>query len=143
MQQGRICICAAAGHGDAVHKHIAADARTDEQAGPVLPGKIQMLGTDARTGNHQITGAKRTEDTFPGNREPSIRWKLIAAGENDQFPDRSGTGQVFKPIFTLFSVSMMPDKGKEQKHQGKKSKKPVGDKKDGVVRFLAHTGLLS
>ena len=143
MEQGRIRIRAAAGHGDAVHKHIAANAWTDEQTGSVLPGKIQMLGTDARTGNHQITGAKRTKDTFPGNREPGIRRKFIAAGQNDQFSNRSGAGQVFKPIFTLFAVSMMPGEGKEQKHQGKKGKKPVGDKKDGVIRFLAHAGLLS
>ena len=84
-----------------------------------------MLGTDTRTGNHQVTGTQRTKDSFPGNREPGIRRKFIAAGEDDQFTDRSGTGQVFKTIFSLFTVGMMPGEGKEQEHQGKKDKKPV------------------
>lgn len=125
MDQGCICIRTAAGNGNPVDEHLTAEARSNEQAGSVLPGEIQMLGTDARTGNHQVTGAQRTEDTFPGNREPGIRRQFIASGENDEFTDRSGTGQVFKAVFTLFSVGKMPGEGKEQEHQGKKGKKPV------------------
>ena len=84
-----------------------------------------MLGTDAGAGNYQITGSDGTKDAFPGNREPGIPRKLAASGEDDQFPDRTGTGQVFKAVPALFPLGMMPREGKKQEHQGKKSKKPV------------------
>ena len=58
MEQGRIRIRAATGYGNAVHEHLTAGTRTNEQTGSVLPGKIQMLGADARTGDHQVTGAQ-------------------------------------------------------------------------------------
>ena len=52
MEQRRVSISAVAGYGNTVDEHLAAEAWTNQQAGSVLPGKIQMLRTDARTGNH-------------------------------------------------------------------------------------------
>ena len=51
--------------------------------------------------------------------------ELVAAGENDKFPDCTGTGQVFKTLFALFPLRVMPDEGKGKQHEGKKGKNPA------------------
>ena len=138
VQQRCISVRAAAADGYAVHQYFTADTGTDQQAGTILPGKIKMLGPDTRTGNHQVTGAKGTEDTFPGNREPGVDRKFIASGKDDQFPYSTRARQVPETIPALFAIGMMPGKSKEQEHQGKESKKPARSQGKNRENFRAY-----
>ena len=51
-------IHAPARDGHTVDQHLAANPWTDQQAGSILPGKVQVLGADAGAGNHQIAGTQ-------------------------------------------------------------------------------------
>jgi hypothetical protein len=79
MLKGSIRVFSAAGYGNTVHQYITADARADQEAGAVLPGKVKMLGTNAGAWNHQVTGTERSQNSLPGHREPGIQGKLVAA----------------------------------------------------------------
>ena len=84
-----------------------------------------MLGTDAGAGDYQVTGTKGAENAFPRNREPGAFSELVTAGEDDQFSHSAGARQVFETFFALFPLGMMPDKGKNEQHEGKKGKNPA------------------
>ena len=84
-----------------------------------------MPGVHARTGNHQVTGAYGTEDTFPGNREPGVPGEIPAAADDDQFSDRSGAGQVFEPAPVRFPLRPEPGKSEKEEQERDKDKKPA------------------
>ena len=102
VRQRRVCPDSPAGNRDAVNQYFTADPGPDQQAGAVLPGKIQMLGTDTGAGDNQVTGAQGSENALPGHRKPGILPQFIAAGQNNQFSDIARTGQVFKTLPAFF-----------------------------------------
>ena len=51
-------IHAPARNGNTVDQHFAANPGTDQQACSILPGKVQVMGADAWTGNDQVAGTK-------------------------------------------------------------------------------------
>ena len=108
-----------------IHKGFAARKRLDYQSGSILPGEGQMPCVDAGTGNDQITGTEGTEDSFPWNREPGIDRQLIAAGDDDHFPDVPGFRQGTEALAAFSPFVIEPGKGEEQEHQGKKGEKPA------------------
>ena len=106
--------------------------RTDLEAGAVYHDRhIRFFSSEQRNTIHKGFAARKrlgtegTEDSFPWNREPGIDRQLIAAGDDDHFPDvpcfRQGTEAL--AAFSPFVIE--PGKGEEQEHQGKKGEKPA------------------
>ena len=140
--QRNVCRMGSTGDGDAVDLYFTARARTNQEAGSVLPGKIQVLCMHARAGNHQITGSDRAEHPFAGNRKPGVCIQVTASGKDDQFADRSASGQVMN--FFPADAGFGKNEEKHQKYQrnGQNGEKVAGNRiKDfpDVRRRNGHT----
>jgi len=81
-----------------------------------------MAGTDIRTGNDNIVGAKSPQNTLPGNRDGRPLRKGGTAGDDHELTDDAGVRQIPQTAALFGPVRQKPDKGTEYDQDAEKDK---------------------